>query len=121
MLQSNSSDNSVHHYDVKILDLFDTESQLINTKSMIKNKLKEFLCKFKKFNVQKILVLDDKKRNDCKISHSSTKLIASDSYIGEESISLLKAFLTKIKRFAYENWVFLDVIIKHYIMTFECA
>ena len=75
-MQSNSFDNSVHHYNVEILDLFDTKSQLINTKSMIKNKLKELLCEFKKLNVQKKLVLDVKKRNDRKISHSSAKLIA---------------------------------------------
>ena len=75
-MQSNSSDNNVHHYNVEILDLFDTESQLINTKPMIKNKLKELLCELKKFNVQKRLVFDVKKRNDHKISHSSAKLIA---------------------------------------------
>ena len=75
-MQSNSFDNSVHHYNVEILDLFDTESQLINTKPMIKNKLKELLCELKKFNVQKRLVFDVKKRNDHKISHSSAKLIA---------------------------------------------
>ena len=75
-MQSNSSDNNVHHYNVEILDLFDTESQLINTKPMIKNKLKELLCELKKFNVQKRLVFDVKKRNDRKISHSSAKLIS---------------------------------------------
>ena len=75
-MQSNSFDNSVHHDNVEILDLFHIESQLINTKSMIKNKLKELLCELKKFNVQKKLVLDVKKRNDRKISHSSAKLIA---------------------------------------------
>ena len=75
-MQSSSSDNNVHHYNVEILDLFDTESQLINTKAMIKNKLKELLCELKKFNVQKKLVFDVKKRNDRKISHSSAKLIA---------------------------------------------
>ena len=46
---------------------------------MIKNKLKELLSELKKFKVQAILVLDDKKRNDSKIFHSSIKLIASDS------------------------------------------
>ena len=34
--------------------------QLINTKPMIKNKLKEFLSKLKKFKVQAILVLEYK-------------------------------------------------------------
>ena len=34
------------------------------------------LSEVKKFKVQTILVLEYKKRNDCKIFHSSTKLIA---------------------------------------------
>ena len=41
-MQSNSSDNCVHHYNVDILNLFDPELQLINTKPVIQNKLKEF-------------------------------------------------------------------------------
>ena len=36
------------------------------------------LSELKKFKVQAILVLDYKKRNDHKIFHSSTKLIAND-------------------------------------------
>ena len=35
--------------------------------------------------IQTILVLEYKKRNDCKILHSSTKLIASDSDIDNAS------------------------------------
>ena len=50
---------------------------------MIKNKLKELLCEFKKFIVQTVLVLDYKKINDRKIFHSSTKLIANNSDIDE--------------------------------------
>ena len=46
---------------------------------MIKSKLKELLSELKKFKVQTILVLDYKKRNDCKILYSCTKLIASNS------------------------------------------
>ena len=42
---SNSFDNFVHDYNVKILNLFDPELQLINTK----NKLKELLNELKKF------------------------------------------------------------------------
>ena len=67
-VQSNSSDNCMHQL----------EFQLITTKPMIKNKLKELLSELKKFKVQAILVLDYKKRNDHKIFHSSTKLTASD-------------------------------------------
>ena len=80
-LQSNSSDNCVHHYNVDILNLFDPELQLINTKPVIKNKLKELLSELKNFKVQTILVLDYKKREDCKVSHSSAKLTVSDSDI----------------------------------------
>ena len=45
---SNSSDNSVHYYNVKILNLSDPELQLNNTKPVIKKKLKELLSDFKK-------------------------------------------------------------------------
>ena len=38
-LQSNSSDNYVHHYNVDILNLFDPELQLINTEPVIKKKI----------------------------------------------------------------------------------
>ena len=48
-MQSNSSDNSVHHYIIKILNFFDLELQLINTKPIIKNQLKELLSELKKF------------------------------------------------------------------------
>ena len=44
---SNSSANCIHRYNVEILNIFDPELQLINTKPMIKNKLKEFLSEFK--------------------------------------------------------------------------
>ena len=40
-VQLNSSDISVHHYNVEILNFFDPELQLINTKPVIKNKLKK--------------------------------------------------------------------------------
>ena len=51
-VQSHSSDNCVHHCNVKILNLFDPELQLINTKPVIKNKLKELLSELKKCKVQ---------------------------------------------------------------------
>ena len=82
-VHTNSSDNCVHHYSVEIFDLFDPELQLINTKPVIKNILKELLNELKKFKVETILVLDYKKRNDCKIFHSNAKLIASESDIEE--------------------------------------
>ena len=40
-MQSNFSDNCIHLYNVEILNIFDPELQLINTKPMIKNKLKD--------------------------------------------------------------------------------
>ena len=46
-MQSISSDNCSCHYNVKILNLFDPELQLINTKTITKNKLKEFLNELK--------------------------------------------------------------------------
>ena len=76
-MQSNSSDNCIHRYNIKILNLFDPELQLINTKPLIKNKLKELLSELKKFKVETTIVLDYKKKNDRKIFHSSTKLIAN--------------------------------------------
>ena len=64
-MQSKSSDNCIHHYKVEILNLFDPELQLINTKPVIKSKLKGLLNELKKFKIQAILVLDCKKRNYC--------------------------------------------------------
>ena len=58
---------------------------------MMKNKLKELLSESKKFKVQIILVLDCKKRNNCKIFHSSAKLTASDPDINEHLNSCIKA------------------------------
>ena len=50
-VQSDSSNNCVHLYNVEVLNLFDPELQLINTKPVIKNKLQELLSEFKKFKV----------------------------------------------------------------------
>ena len=122
-VQSNSSDNCVHHYNAEILNLVDPELQLINNKPVIKNKLKELLSELKKFKVQTILVLlvlDYKKRNDCKIFHSSAKLIANDSDIDKASKSMHQSIMTKIKNYACEDWIVLDIIIKHSIKIFEC-
>ena len=62
---------------------FDPELQVINTKPMIRKKLNKFLSEMKKFKVLVVLVLDYRKRNDCKIFHLSTKLNACDSDIDE--------------------------------------
>ena len=94
-MESNSFDNCIHHYNLKILNLFDSELQLINTKPVIKNKLKELLSGLKRFKVQTILVLDYKKRNDLKIFNSSVELIANDSDIDEAFKSRLQSIMTK--------------------------
>ena len=89
---TNSSDNFVHHYNVQILNVFYPEIQLINTKSVIKNKL---LSELKKFKVQTALILDYKKINVHKIFHSSAKLTASDLDIAEAFKSMLQSITTK--------------------------
>ena len=48
---SNSSDEYVHLYNLEIINLFDPELQLIHTKPMIKNKLKELLSELKEIKV----------------------------------------------------------------------
>ena len=117
---SNFSDNCVYCYNIEISNLFDSELQLINTKPIIKNKLKEFLSELKKFKVQTIIVLDCKKINNHKIFHSSAKLIAGNSEIDESVKSMHQNIITKIKNYAYEDCIMLYVIIKHNIITFEC-
>ena len=118
--QSNSFDNCIHRYNVEILNLFDPELQLVNTKPIIKSKLKELLSELKKFKVLTILVLDYKKRNDHKIFHSSTKLIDSNLDINEAFESMHQSIMTKIKNYTFEDWIVFDVIIKHSIKIFEC-
>ena len=53
-VQSSYSGNCIHRYNVEILNILNQELQLINTKPMIKKKLKELLNKLKKFKVQTI-------------------------------------------------------------------
>ena len=105
-MQLNSSGSSVHRYN--------------NTKPMIKNKLKKLLSGLNKFKVQTILVLQYKKRNDHKIFHSRTKLIASDSDNEEAFKFRHQSGMTKTKDYVCEDWIVLHVIIKHSIKNFEC-
>ena len=51
-----------------ILNLFDPELQLINTKPIIINKLKELLKDLKRFKVQTILILEYCFRSNYKLS-----------------------------------------------------
>ena len=69
---------------------------------MVKNKLKEFSGNFKG---QAVLVLDYKKRNDHKITHSSTKIIASDSDIDESFKTMHQSIITKVKNYACEDCI----------------
>ena len=62
-------------------------------------------------------MLDYKKRNDWKISPSSTKLIARDSDIDE---ALHKSIMTKIKNYACKDCIVLDTIVKRSIKNSEC-
>ena len=119
-VQSNSSDNCIFHYKVEILHIFDPELQLINTKPVIKNKLKVLRSELKKFKVQKVLALDCKKRNDPQIFYSSSKLIASYSGIDEAFKYMHQSIMAKIKNYAREECIVLDAIIKHSITIFEC-
>ena len=109
---------SVYHYNVKILNLFDPEVQLINTKPVIKSKLKKLLNELKSLKFKAGLVLDYMKRNGCKIFHSSAKLIASDSHIHEAFKSMNQSIMKK--KNASEDWIVLDVIVKHSIEIFNC-
>ena len=63
-MQSNSSDKYLHHYNIEILNLFDSELQLTNTSYMIKHKLKELFSELVKLKVQAILVLEYQKKNN---------------------------------------------------------
>ena len=102
------------------MNLLNPELQLINTKPMIKNRLKEILSELKTFKVHTILVFEYEKRNDCKIFHSSAKLIASVPDIDEGFKSMHQSIMTKIKNYACKDWNALDLIIKQSIKIFEC-
>ena len=70
VMQSSFYDNCVRVYNIIILDLFNTELQLMNTKPTIKNKLKDLLGELKKFKVLSMLVLEHKKTDDHKTMHN---------------------------------------------------
>ena len=103
-----------------MVNLFDPELQLINTKPDIKNKLKGLLSELKKFRVQTVLVLDYKKRNDSQIFYSYTKINASDLDIDEAYKSMHQSIITKIKNYFCKDYIVLGKIITHSIKIFEC-
>ena len=85
------------------MNLFDSELQLIITKTIIKNKLKELLSVLKKFKVQTILFLEYQKRNNRRTFHSNAKLIASDSDIDEAFKSKHQSIMSTMKNYAGED------------------
>ena len=87
---------------------------------MTKNKFKKLLSELKKLKVQTILILDHKKINNHKIFHSSSKIIAGESDIDEAFKSMHQSIMTRIKKFASEDWVVTERIVKHIIKIFEC-
>ena len=99
---------------IKNLNLFDPELQLTNTVPMTKNKLKGLLSTLKKFKVQIILVVEDKKRSDHKILNLSTKLIPNDSEMDEAFKSMHQSIMTKVKNYASEDWMD-ETVVKHVI------
>ena len=62
---------------------------------MIKHKSKESLNELKKIKVKTILILDYKKRNDCKISYLCTKIILNNSGTDEALKSMHQSIMTK--------------------------
>ena len=73
-----------------------------------------------KFKVQAILVLEHKKRNDCKFFHSCTKLTATDSDIDKACKFMHQSIMTIIKNYACDIWSVLDLIINHTVKIFQC-
>ena len=92
-------------------NLSDPGLHLINTKPEIKNKLKALLNELEKFKVQTTSDIDCKARNNRKIFHLSTKLIAYDSDIDGAFKSMHQSVMTKMKNYA---------IIKHSLKILEC-
>ena len=115
MMQSSYSDNCLCHYNIKILNLLDPELQLINTKPIFKNKLKESLSELKKFQVLSILLLEYKKKNNHKIFHSKAKVIANDSDINEAYKSMHQSIM---KNSPSEDW-FVETIVNISIKLFS--
>ena len=54
--------------------------------------------------------MDYKTGNYCKMFHSSTKLIASDSDIDEAFTFMDQSILKKIENYANKDWIALDAI-----------
>ena len=107
-METSSFDNCVRNQSIEILNIFYPELQLINIKTIIENKLKDFLGEFKKFKTQTILVLEYKKidyhKSIHKIFHLSARLIANDSNSDIVFGSMHVSVMTRIKRFVSVDW-----------------
>ena len=64
---------------------------MINTKRMTKNSFKELLSELKYFKYRTILVLNNKKRNNCKVLHLSAKHFAEIQTLTEHLNLFIKA------------------------------
>ena len=105
-VQSNSSDNCVHHYNVEIwIFLIQNYNWLKLNQWLKKKNQKNCLSEFKKFKIQTKLVLDYNKINDFKIFHSNAKLTVSDSDIYEAFKSMHQNIMTKMKNYASEDCI----------------
>ena len=76
------------------------------------------LSELKKLLNSDKIVLEYNKKNDRKIVQSSAKLTASDSDIDEVFIIMHQSIVTKMKNYANQDRIVLDVIIKHSIKIF---
>lgn len=117
MMQSSCSDNCICNFDMNILNLFHPELPLINTKPIIKNKLKELLNELFS-HVQSILLLEYKKY-DHKTFHSSAELVARNSDINETFKDMHQSIMTKIINFGSKDGV-AEIIVKHSMKIVEC-
>ena len=111
------SDYCVWYYYIKILlvlILINPESELINTKSVVKNKLKYLLDQLKMFKTQTTLVLWYKEIFDhetiYRICHSNTKLITHDLDANKAFESVHQSVMTKIETFVSKDWIFKAII-----------
>ena len=96
------------------MNLLDPESQLINTKTIIKNKLKELLVELKKFKVLTILVGEYKKKTFVKSFVRVLKQFLAIQTLMKHLNPCIKAFWKK-KSYDSEDWIALDVILKYNI------
>lgn len=117
MMQSSCSDNCICNFDMNILNLFHPELPLINTKPIIKNKLKELLNEL--FSHAQSMLLLEYKKYDHKTFHSSAELVARNSDINETFKDMHQSIMTKIINFGSKDGV-AEIIVKHSMKIVEC-